>query len=363
MKDAKLFASQGGPIILSQIENEYNTIQLAFKEPGTRYIQGAGTMAVGLKMAAPWFMCRQKDAPDPVINTCNARNCGDTFTGQYKPNKPTLYRVFSDQPSQRAAEDLAFSVARFFSKNGSLANYYMYYGGTNYGRSGYSFVTTRYYDEAPIDEYGLLREPKWGHLRDLHHALRLCSKALLWGMPSVQMFGHGIEARIDEQPGTNVCAAFLSNNIPQTPMSVTFRGTKYFLSQHSISILPDCKTVVYNTKTIVAQHSSRSHENPNAENKNFQGQMFRERIPNFEDSPLKLNSPLELFSATKDTTDYLWYTTRPAIQESNQTALQVASLGHLMHAFVNGEYAGSLMKEVHMGATSQRAFSFGDPET
>ncbi|PKI68210.1 hypothetical protein CRG98_011409 [Punica granatum] len=251
MKDAKLFASQGGPIILSQIENEYNTIQLAFKEPGTRYIQGAGTMAVGLKMAAPWFMCRQKDAPDPV-----------------------------------------------------------YYGGTNYGRSGYSFVTTRYYDEAPIDEYGLLREPKWGHLRDLHHALRLCSKALLWGMPSVQMFGHGIEARIDEQPGTNVCAAFLSNNIPQTPMSVTFRGTKYFLSQHSISILPDCKTVVYNTKTIVAQHSSRSHENPNAENKNFQGQMFRERIPNFEDSPLKLNSPLELFSATKDTTDYLWYTTR-----------------------------------------------------
>lgn len=35
------------------------------------------------------------------------------------------YRVFGDPPSQRAAEDLAFSVARFFSKNGTLANYYM----------------------------------------------------------------------------------------------------------------------------------------------------------------------------------------------------------------------------------------------
>lgn len=35
------------------------------------------------------------------------------------------YRVFGDPPSQRTAEDLAFSVAHFFSKNGSLANYYM----------------------------------------------------------------------------------------------------------------------------------------------------------------------------------------------------------------------------------------------
>lgn len=29
-----------------------------------------------------------------------------------------------------------------------------YYGGTNFGRTSSSFVTTQYYDEAPIDEYG-----------------------------------------------------------------------------------------------------------------------------------------------------------------------------------------------------------------
>jgi len=29
-----------------------------------------------------------------------------------------------------------------------------YFGGTNYGRTSASFVTTRYYDEAPIDEFG-----------------------------------------------------------------------------------------------------------------------------------------------------------------------------------------------------------------
>lgn len=61
---------------------------------------------------------------------------------------------------------------------------------------------------------------------------------------------------------------------------------------------------------IVAQHSSRSHENPDKLNKNFQWEMFRERILNFEDSPLKSNSPLELMSTTMDATDYLWYATR-----------------------------------------------------
>lgn len=61
---------------------------------------------------------------------------------------------------------------------------------------------------------------------------------------------------------------------------------------------------------IVAQHSARSHENPDSLNRSFQWEMFRERIPNFGNSPLKSNSPLELMSTTKDTTDYLWYTTR-----------------------------------------------------
>ncbi|KAK1589372.1 hypothetical protein Q3G72_033352 [Acer saccharum] len=35
MKEEKLYASQGGPIILSQIENEYNAVEDALKESGT----------------------------------------------------------------------------------------------------------------------------------------------------------------------------------------------------------------------------------------------------------------------------------------------------------------------------------------
>ncbi|KAK3224359.1 hypothetical protein Dsin_011384 [Dipteronia sinensis] len=352
MKEEKLYASQGGPIILSQIENEYNAVEDALKESGTRYVQWAGTMAVGLKTGVPWVMCTQKDAPDPVINTCNGRNCGDTFPGPNKPNKPVLwtenwtaqYRVFGDPPSQRTAEDLAFSVARFFSKNGTLTNYYMYYGGTNYGRSTSSFVTARYYDDAPIDEYGLLREPKWGHLRDLHSALKLCKKALLLGTTSVEILGPYLEVSLHMKS----LECFLSTITAGCPKPQQFRGTKYYLPQHSISILPDCKTVVYNTQTMSAQHSSRNYQKSEIANKNLQWEIYKDNVPNRDESLIKEKVPRELWSLTKDTTDYLWYTTSIELDRTDLPfrkgvlpVLEVANLGHFMHVFVNGEYIAS----------------------
>ncbi|KAI6690941.1 hypothetical protein NL676_027769 [Syzygium grande] len=68
MKAEKLYASQGGPIILSQIENEYKTVEAAFHEEGPPYVRWAAQMAVGLQTGVPWVMCKQDDAPDPVVS-------------------------------------------------------------------------------------------------------------------------------------------------------------------------------------------------------------------------------------------------------------------------------------------------------
>ncbi|KGN43246.1 beta-galactosidase 13 [Cucumis sativus] len=355
MKENKLFASQGGPIVLAQIENEYNHVQLAYDELGVQYVQWAANMAVGLGVGVPWIMCKQKDAPDPVINTCNGRHCGDTFTGPNKPYKPALwtenwtaqYRVFGDPPSQRAAEDIAFSVARFFSKNGSLVNYYMYHGGTNFGRTSAVFTTTRYYDEAPLDEFGLQREPKWGHLRDVHKALNLCKKPLLWGTPGIQVIGKGLEARFYEKPGTNICAAFLANNDTKSAQTINFRGREFLLPPRSISILPDCKTVVFNTETIVSQHNARNFIPSKNANK-LKWKMSPESIPTVEQVPVNNKIPLELYSLLKDTTDYGWYTTSIELDKEDVSkrpdilpVLRIASLGHAMLVFVNGEYIGT----------------------
>jgi hypothetical protein len=70
----------------------------------------------------------------------------------------------------------------------------MYHGGTNFGRtSGGPFITTSYDYEAPIDEYGLPRLPKWGHLKDLHKAIMLSENLLISGEHQNFTLGHSLE--------------------------------------------------------------------------------------------------------------------------------------------------------------------------
>ncbi|KAL0454080.1 UNVERIFIED_CONTAM: Beta-galactosidase 13 [Sesamum latifolium] len=171
-----IFRSDNAPF---KIENEYNNVQLAYRERGISYVKWAANMALSLYNGVPWIMCKQKDAPPQSSVHATEGSVPTPSSVQMAltsllsgPRTGPHSTESSATPSQRAAEDISFAVARFFTRNGTLNNYYMYYGGSNFGRtSSSSFVTTRYYDEAPLDEYGLKREPKFGHLRDLHRAL------------------------------------------------------------------------------------------------------------------------------------------------------------------------------------------------
>lgn len=90
-------------------------VEAAFKERGPPYVKWAAEMAAGLQTGVPWVMCRQNDAPDPVvikliiynhlrknmntynscmcmqINACNGMKCGQTFVGPNSPNKPSIW--------------------------------------------------------------------------------------------------------------------------------------------------------------------------------------------------------------------------------------------------------------------------------
>ncbi|GAU33634.1 hypothetical protein TSUD_310420 [Trifolium subterraneum] len=332
MKDEKLFAPQGGPIILAQIENEYNHIQLAYEENGYNYVQWAAKMAVAFDTGVPWIMCKQKDAPDPVVNTCNGRHCGDTFSGPNKPYKPSIwtenwtaqYRVFGDPISQRSAEDIAFS--------------------------------------APLDEYGLERQPKWSHLKDVHKAVLLCRKAILTGVPTVQRLNTFHEIRVFENPKANICAAFITNNHTTEAATINFRGSNYFLPAHSISVLPDCKTVVYNTQSVVSQHNARNFVRSAVAN-NFKWEVFSESIPSTNELKSNQKFPAELYILLKDTTDYGWYTTSFELgpedlpkKSGASPVLRIMSLGHSLSAFVNGQYIGT-----DHGTHDDKTFEFEQP--
>ncbi|KAK1422984.1 hypothetical protein QVD17_18277 [Tagetes erecta] len=370
MKAEKLFAPQGGPIIMAQVENEYNHVQETYKEKGTQYVKWAADTSTALYPDVPWIMCKQKDAPSNVISTCNGRHCADTFGGPNGPDKPSLwtenwtaqYRVFGDPPSQRAAEDIAFSVARFFMNNGSMTNYYMYHGGTNFGRSSSSFATTRYYDEAPIDEFGLIREPKWSHLKDLHKTLRLTKKPFLLGTRKVQDINQFVQIVTYEKPESKLCAAFLSNRHKKVHRTVDFRGKQYFLARRSVTILPDCKNVVFNTELITSQHNARNFV-PSKRANPFKWESYRESIPTVNDLPVQSKTPLELTAMTKDTTDYMWYGTSLTLDKDDlpmrqdiMPVIRIQSLGDALLTFVNGQYIG-----FGHGSFIEKSFTFSKP--
>ncbi|XP_022991143.1 beta-galactosidase 16-like [Cucurbita maxima] len=344
-----LYASEGGPIILSQIENEYSMVEKFFNEKGPPYVKWAANMAVSLQTGVPWIMCKQNDAPDPTINTCNGFKCGETFTGPNSPNKPsiwtenwtTYYQVYGGEPYIRSAEDIAFHVALFIAaKKGAFVNYYMYHGGTNFGRSAGAHMITGYYDQAPLDEYGLIREPKWSHLKELHASVKLCTKPLLYGTKSNISLGIRQNAFVFKTKSRE-CAAFLVNRGVKD-VSVLFQNVTYELPSYSISILPDCKTVAFNTKRVSVQYNTRTMKAVHKFDSSYKWQEFNEPIPNFDQTTLRENKLLEQTGITKDSSDYLWYTMRvePDSPDSQQT-LEVGSRAHVVHAFVNGVHAGS----------------------
>ncbi|OMP01194.1 hypothetical protein COLO4_12094 [Corchorus olitorius] len=379
MKKEKLFASQGGPIILSQVENEYGNYE-QFYEGAKRYVNWSAAMSVSLNTGVPWIMCAQDDAPDPVINTFNSFYFDfDTFKPN-SPNKPKFwtenwpgwFRTFGARDPHRAAEDIAYSVAHFFQKGGSLQNYYMYHGGTNFGRTaGGPFMTTSYDYEAPIDEYGLPRLPKWGHLKELHRAIKLCEHALLKSKPTTLSLGPNQEADVYDN-GLGVCAAFLANNDNKTDMNVVFRNVSYHLPAWSVSILPDCKNVVHNTAKVGSQASvlkmvpeklQPSVGSPTRSLKGLKWDIFVENAGIWGVADFTTNGFVDHINTTKDTTDYLWHTTSITVGENEEflkkgsrPVLLIESLGHALHAFVNQELQGSAS-----GNGSDSSFKFKSP--
>ncbi|RDX81515.1 Beta-galactosidase 1 [Mucuna pruriens] len=354
MKAERLYESQGGPIILSQIENEYGPMEYEIGAAGKAYTKWAADMAIGLGTGVPWVMCKQDDTPDPLINTCNGFYC-DYFSPNkaYKPKMWTeawtgWFTEFGGPVPHRPAEDLAFSVARFIQKGGSFVNYYMYHGGTNFGRTaGGPFIATSYDYDAPLDEYGLLRQPKWGHLKDLHRAIKLCEPALVSGDPIVTKIGNYQEAHVFKS-NSGACAAFLANYNPKSYATVAFGNMHYNLPPWSISILPDCKNTVYNTARVGSQSAQMKMTRVPIHG-GLSWQSFNEETTTTEDSTFTMTGLLEQLNTTRDLTDYLWYSTDVVLdpnegflRNGNDPVLTVFSAGHALHVFVNGQLSGTV---------------------
>ncbi|KAJ0030611.1 hypothetical protein Pint_13540 [Pistacia integerrima] len=337
VKQEKLFASQGGPIILAQIENEYGNMISNYGEAVKLYIDWCAKMADSLDIGVPWIMCQESDAPQPMINTCNGWYC-DSFTPN-NPNSPKMwtenwtgwFKSWGGKDPPRTAEDLAFSVARFFQTGGTFQNYYMYHGGTNFGRtSGGPYLTTTYDYDAPLDEFGNLNQPKWGHLKELHNVLKAMEKTLTHGNVSTTDFGNSVTATVYATEEGSSC--FFGNANTTGDAAITFQGSDYVVPAWSASILPDCKTEVYSTAKVNAQTSLIVKKPNQAENEPSSLKWVWR--PEVIDEPVVQGKGSFAASSLIDQKpdDIIW---------GDNMTLRVNTSGIVLHAYVNGEHIGS----------------------
>ncbi|GAV83759.1 hypothetical protein CFOL_v3_27204 [Cephalotus follicularis] len=121
------------------------------------------------------------------------------------------FTEFGGPIHQRPVQDVAYTVARFIQRGGSFINYYMVW------------------------------QPKYGHPKELHRAIKMCKMALVSADPIVTSLG---------SLQTGDCASFLSNYDTKSAAKVMFNNMQYNLPPWSISILPDCRFVVINTAKV-----------------------------------------------------------------------------------------------------------------
>ncbi|CAN1276223.1 Beta-galactosidase 3 [Linum perenne] len=288
-----------------QVENEYQYYE-QFYGVGKRYAYWAAKMAVSQHTGVPWIMCQEPDAPDPVIDTCNGFYC-DSFQPS-SPNKPKIwtenwtgwFQSYGQPIPHRPVQDIAFSVARFFQKGGSVVNYYMadvYADASSGDCAAFLANTDNSSDATVVFENVTYHLPAWSVII----------------LPDCK-------------------------NVAFNTAKVSYQSTVAEMVPEELQPSPE-----------TCEEEGMEKTEPNDINSSLlKWQVFVEKAGIWDEADLVKSELVDHINTTKDRTDYLWYTTSIVIDENEEflrkgskPALLIQSKGHYLHAFVNGKLQGS----------------------
>ena len=374
----------GGPIFMVQVENEYRQLAHNYGEDGVAYLEWLRDLLKSYDLGVPLSMCNwMPEEPDGLgwvpgtletINHGNPHPLVRPFKKRY-PEDPCLwteawtawYQIFGGPERQRSASNLAFYVGRFFAEGGKGINYYMWHGGTNFGRSPMFLITPCYDFGAPLDEFGQ-PTPKYDLLAGLHKALAAHTAALLeTELPQVTELADKCFAF--EYPHPTDPLVFLSNDgyveASAPAQDVEWQGKRYHLPAETL-LLVGKDGVLWQT-TVTNEPDERRHEIvPNTEPLQLV-ETLSATVPSFDPAGATEPQPLEQLQYTRDVTDYCWYLTIVEVPQSGEIELQIEGVADFFQVFIDGERVAS--SESHLpedrgpiGAGARRMFVLGHKE-
>lgn len=354
-----LTAPNDGPVILAQIENEYDNIAATYGDDGRRYLQWCVDLAQSLDLGIPWITCAagraaeagQDDAvasADGSLETLNAFRAHEIIGAHFQahPKAPALwtenwtgwYQTWGGVLPKRQPDELAYATARFFAGGGGGVNYFLWHGGTNFGRESMYLLTTSYEFGGPLDEYGL-PSTKALHLARLNHALNACAADFIdCERPVVT----------DIAPGQVVCTytsglAFLCNDSTK-PALIPHQNRKHKLAPRSVQIVRADGKKIYDSAAPL-RPIRRTWKSAGVKLAPFgrRAEPLPSGWPAALATPHTAAKPVEQLALTRDETDYCWYETRLDISaaEAGPGTLTLERTADIVHIFIDGKLAAT----------------------
>jgi hypothetical protein len=344
LRDA--FAPRGGPIILAQIENEYNNVAKQYGEQGRRYLQWAADLGGSLGLGIPWVLCA--GGAEGAIETINGHfpheGLADHF--QRHPDQPALctelwpgwYDAWGAARAWRPPESTAYATARFIAGGATGVNYYMWHAGTNFGRESMYLQPPHYGFQGGLDEFGL-ENTQWGHLGRLHRALAASADAILASdRPQAQPLGPK-QAAFAYGSGADALV-FLANDDPACAAEVAHAGKTYALAPRSVVLVRGGRVVADTGRVDPADVVRRSMRPSRTRLAPFA--RWAEPLP--ADRPADMpgtvvaRKPVEQLALTHDESDYCWYDATLTVggRKAVEGTLLVERAGDVLHVFVDG---------------------------
>ena len=341
---SSLLFPQGGPVIMLQVENEYNG--------DIKYLTDVVDAARNVTTDVPWILCHDEDlcsavnanggAMGKAVCTINGFWEDDSAEGDSQPSPSFVKKQRENNPNQplswtedqgwfdqwgvaqrvRHPSDILYGVARSVSLGFTHHNFYMLTGGSNFAYSAADAVTTAYAPDTAIDFLLLRHEPKFSTFAAFQASLlSVADEILSVDPPTPVPIGANVET------ATFGGVVFISNKgvSANDTQIVSVAGGSWLIPNHTVVLLYN-GALLFNTSAApdVAPifTAPRSATAPPtwvtiAESLGFGN--------NSSAAPVG-SPPLEMLNFTHALVDYMYYSLTPAAPV-NATTLKVSTCG------------------------------------
>jgi beta-galactosidase len=343
-------SSNGGPVVLVQVENEYTNVAKRYGEEGQEYLRWIVELAdrVGFS-GVPSTMC--EGGAQGAIETSNGFSISPERIATVRkthPGTPLLwteiypawYRVWGGGAILSGdGKFMAGGILDFISRGGSGINYYPWHGGTNFGRNSMYLQTTSYDFSAPLDEYGSVTATGV-YLGQLHAVLQDNSELLLEGERTENT--EDAKRTVTWRKGNEEIQLVQEIHAPQG-QSQRF-PPRQAKSARLITARGEVLFDVDATRESVARRFALNEWKPvtQTDGRPLSWLAWDEPLPvDRRDKGIACVEPLEQLSLTKDNTDYCWYSTRLQVAVAGAQEIVIPYGGDFFYLYVDGKLAAT----------------------